>query len=221
LCQVSLVGPRDESVAESDSGSPPIWKNTPFNKTHPLTIRPDVEVFQGSEVFVDHGSGTKQAESLLAMLTAVELCTPDFNWNPSDIVSDRNSLRNLLRWVTWDSSARWRPRNFRIDMHLAGEKTLVLTRWKRDIVQRPAEHSYGFSYERSETVPVPGCALSRAAGHDRIMAYVSILTICLHRPSHSQISVGLWWSIHCRSIRGRCLSIWRHFHCGGRDDEGV
>jgi hypothetical protein len=214
---VSLVGPRDEIVAESDSGSPPIWKNTPFDKTHPLTIRPDVEVFQGSEVFVDHGSGTKQAESLLAMLTAVELCTPDFDWNPSDIVSDRNSLRNLLRWVT----SRRLPWNFRIDMHLAGEKTLVLTRWKRNIVQQPDGGSYGFSYERSETVPVPFCALSRAAGHDRIMAYVSIFTIYVQKPSHSQISVGLWWSIHCRSIRGRCLSIWRHFHCGGRDDEGV
>jgi hypothetical protein len=189
--------------------------------THPLTIRPDVEVFQGSEVFVDHGSGTKQAESLLAMLTAVELCTPGFDWNPSDIVSDRNSLRNLHRWVNWADSDPQPPWSFRIDMHLAGKKTLVLTRWKRGIVQRPADYSYEFSYERSETVPVPGCALSRAAGHDRIMAYVSIFTICLHRPSHSQMFVGLWWSLYRRSIRGRCLSTWRHFHCGGRDDEGV
>jgi hypothetical protein len=154
------------TAAKRHIGSPPIWRNSPL----PHSVPADVQVFRGGPVYVDEGAGTKQAESILKMLTAVELCTPNFDWNQVDIVVERSSLRQLLRWVGSPAS---RKQDFRMDMHLAGEKTLVLTRWEQNIVYGPSPGSYGFSYQRHETAPAPDCGMSKFVGHERIITYVS------------------------------------------------
>jgi hypothetical protein len=161
--------PYREHISDICTGSPPIWKNDAM----PITLQSDYELClpDGGVVFDDHGAGTEQARAILAMLAAVNECTPaaDFQWASSDLISDRNSLRNLLRWVGgWQKLA-----DFRIDLSLVGDKSVVLTRWKQDTQERSSGRSYGFSYEDNQTVAAPGCELSRKAGHDRIVSYVS------------------------------------------------
>jgi hypothetical protein len=139
----------------------------------PFTLRSDKELCPDGIVFDDHGAGTGQPTSILAMLAAVHECTVNdvqpFDWSSSDIISDRNSLRNLLRWVDdWE-----KLEDFRIDLHLAGNNSVVFTRWRRDTRQEPWEHSYGFSYEDDQTESPPGCEVSQRASHDRIVSYVS------------------------------------------------
>jgi hypothetical protein len=124
-------------------------------------------------VFSDHDAGNQQARSILTMLAAVNECTPPdaFQWGASDIISDRNSLRHLLRWAgNWPNL-----KDFRIDLSLAGTKSVVFSRWKRDVREWAASWSYGFSYEEAQTKPAPGCEMSRKAGHDRVVSYVSYL----------------------------------------------
>jgi hypothetical protein len=152
-------------------GSPPIWKNDQI----PFTLRPDEEVFAGRPVFVDRGIGSDQSISLLALFTSVDILSQSgsFDWPSVDLVTDRNCLRNLIRWIEQGKTLD----DFRIDMHLAGPGTLIFTRWKAATEVMPMPGSFGFSYEQSQTHPASGCETSSEAGHDRILCYVNISPI--------------------------------------------
>lgn len=96
-----------------------------------------------------------------------------FDWSSVDIVTDRNGLRKLLRWINAVSGDP--PRDFRIDVELAGSKTVLLNRWEQLTKEQPgARRSYGFNFEEAMTVPAPGC--ERGTGHHRIVTYVGLLT---------------------------------------------
>jgi hypothetical protein len=146
----------------------------------PFTLEPDEKIFAGRPIFDDKGArpGAGHAISLLALLEAVDIVTTDegkpFSWPSVDVVTDRNSLRNLIRWI--DSPNRLD--DFRIDLYIAGSGTLILTRWKATTQVLALPGSYGFSYEKNETVAAPGCEQGDEAGHDRILSYVShVLTL--------------------------------------------
>jgi hypothetical protein len=146
----------------------------------PFTLISDEDLCRSEAgvVFDDAGAGTEQATAILAMLAAVTECTPpgDFQWGPSDFICDRNSLRNLLRWVgNWE-----KLEDFRIDISLAGTKSVVLTRWKQATPEWSKKNSFGFSYEYFKTFAAPGCELGRKACHDRIVSYVSYHISCWH-----------------------------------------
>jgi hypothetical protein len=138
----------------------------------PERIPSDLELYQPS-VFVDEGAGTAQDMSILAMLAAVRECTGSYDWKTSDYVTDRNSLRHLFRWISATPQQRGFM-DFRIDLHLAGTQTLVLTRWKQNTNQAPHPKSFGFSFEKIETTSALGSEHTRAAGHDRIISYVCV-----------------------------------------------
>ena len=96
-----------------------------------------------------------------------------FDWSSVDFVTDRNGLRKLLRWI--NSTSRDPPRDFRIDMELAGSKTVLMSRWEQITKEQPGtRRSYGFNFEEDMTVPGPGC--ERGTGYHRIVTYVSLLT---------------------------------------------
>jgi hypothetical protein len=105
----------------------------------------------------------------------VQECTPNFVWPEVDVVADRNTLRSLLRWA---EDPKKKIDDFRVDAHLAGHSTLVFTRWKEQTVVRASWYSFGFSYERDQTEPAPGCEAARNAGHARIISYVSVTMTC-------------------------------------------
>lgn len=96
-----------------------------------------------------------------------------FDWSSVDFVTDRNGLRKLLKWI--DAAPGDPPRDFRIDLQLAGSKTVLMNRWEQITKEQPqTRRSYGFNFEESTTVPSPGC--ERGTGHHRIITYVSLLT---------------------------------------------
>lgn len=96
-----------------------------------------------------------------------------FDWSSVDFVTDRNGLRKLLRWI--DSTSGDPPKDFRIDMQLAGSKTVLMNRWEEITrVQPGTRRSYGFNFEETMTVPSPEC--ERGTGYHRIITYVRLLT---------------------------------------------
>jgi len=91
-----------------------------------------------------------------------------FDWSSVDFVTDRNGLRKLLRWINFTSGDP--PKDFRIDIQLAGSKTVLMNRWEQITKEQPGtRRSYGFNFEESMTDPGPGC--ERGTGYHRIITY--------------------------------------------------
>jgi len=98
-----------------------------------------------------------------------------FDWPSVDFITDRNGLRKLLRWINATPEADDPPRDFRIDIQLAGSKTVLMNRWEQITKEQPgSRRSYGFNFEEATTVPASGC--ERGTGHHRIVTYVGLLT---------------------------------------------
>jgi hypothetical protein len=89
------------------------------------------------------------------------------DWPKVDVITDRNGLRNLLRWLN-PSSGR-EVRDFRIDVQLVGPKTLVLRRWESLTREVHTGRSYGYAFEAATTRAAPDCPSS---GHQRVITYV-------------------------------------------------
>ena len=99
------------------SGSPLVWKG----KILPFKVPPD----QG-EVFVDQNAARYPSSPLEPLFRSVEIVAPEFDFAQGiDFVADRNSLRKLHSWVVGG-----KKQDFRIDLDVAGEKTVLLTRWE-------------------------------------------------------------------------------------------
>ncbi|EIW73855.1 hypothetical protein CONPUDRAFT_160632 [Coniophora puteana RWD-64-598 SS2] len=101
--------------------------------------------------------------SPLALFIAVDtIHGASFKYDIIDIITERNTLRKLLRWVTNSD-----PDPFRIDIQRTGN-ACILTKVKT------ADHSrqhpgYGLGFEEATTRPAVGC--EKAAAHHRIISY--------------------------------------------------
>jgi hypothetical protein len=93
---------------------------------------------------------------------------PVVEWKNLDFVTDRNSLRKLLRWV------RGTGRDWRVDIELVGNKTIFLNRWEQQTIDRLHGTTYGFGFEKAATRPVLGA--TGLSSHMRIASYVSYFT---------------------------------------------
>ena len=108
----------------------------------------------------------------LARMRAIDIMTAEkgikVDWPNIDFITDRNALRKLLKWADGASG-----QDFRIDLELAGERTVFLNRWETKNRNRlgPEQQSYGFAFEHASTRPAPGC--DGTTGHHRISSYVS------------------------------------------------
>ena len=83
-----------------------------------------------------------------------------FKFSDVDVVSDRNALRKLLRWIQGGKDVR----DFRIDVQLAGS-TVIFTR--REPTDDEDAAGYGKAFEKAATRYNPD-----EAGHHRIATYV-------------------------------------------------
>lgn len=96
---------------------------------------------------------------------------PDFSFASIDLVSDRNSLRKLLRWVRgreMDPTVK----DFRFDVELIGT-TMLFTRHETKTVEF-ANRGYGLGFEKAVTTQSRVGGLKCAStGHNRIVRYVS------------------------------------------------
>ncbi|TFY81636.1 hypothetical protein EWM64_g2373, partial [Hericium alpestre] len=99
-------------------------------------------------------------------MKAVDAVGKQVDWFAIDFVTDRNNLRKLLRWTRGGTG---QSHDFRIDMELAGERTVLLNIFGAHKTYSGIGTGYGFSFEHETTVPVPGCEDS--IGHCRIVKY--------------------------------------------------
>ena len=116
---------------------------------------------------------------MLPLLAAADVihgqgATPPVDWPTVDVIADRNGLRKLLRWV--NPSPGREVRDFRIDVQLVGDKTLVLCRWEAPSSEVHTNRSYGHAFEAAMTHAAPDCPSS---GHQRAITYVRLL-LCPH-----------------------------------------
>ncbi|TFK40515.1 hypothetical protein BDQ12DRAFT_679577 [Crucibulum laeve] len=106
---------------------------------------------------------------LLPLITAVDIKAKEegllsFDWPSVDFVTDRNGLRKLLRWIVGGE-----VKNFRIDLQLAGEKTVLFNRWERRTRELFSGYTFGFNFEKASTKHAYGC--ENSTGHHRIVTY--------------------------------------------------
>ncbi|CAL1713706.1 unnamed protein product [Somion occarium] len=105
-------------------------------------------------------------------MMALEPGNSTIDWSSVDIVTDRNSLRKLLRWIDFvETGAYWKrpPWDFRIDTQLVGQKTIILQRWQESAFQTVDWGSYGETYETAATRSAEG--FKGSLGHHRIIKY--------------------------------------------------
>ncbi|EAU85879.2 hypothetical protein CC1G_02902 [Coprinopsis cinerea okayama7 len=141
-------------------GAPPQWQN----RSAPYNVQPDRGVF-----FVDQNGYRMGAAPLVPLIAAVNAraeATPqlEFDWYEVDFVTDRNALRKLVRWVKDQN-----PKDFRIDLELAGERTVLMNRWEKRTREHFNGRTFGFNFEKASTLPVPDCR--EGTGHHRIVSY--------------------------------------------------
>jgi hypothetical protein len=139
----------------------------------PFTLRPD----DGSN-FVNQNGARMPEYPLLPLLAAADAIhdkKAPVDWPAVDVLTDRNGLRKLLRWL--NPSEGREERDFRIDVELVGTKTIVLSRWEGRTHDPPSTRNFGFGFEAATSRTAPGCPNS---GHHRAITYVR-LPFTLHR----------------------------------------
>jgi len=130
----------------------------------PFTLQPD----DGSN-FVDQNGARMSQYPMLPLFVAADAIhekKAPVDWPAVDVISDRNGLRKLLRWL--NPSEGREVRDFRIDVELVGAKTIMLNRWEFRDREPPTGRSYGFAFEAATSRAAPGCPIS---GHHRAITY--------------------------------------------------
>jgi hypothetical protein len=158
-------------------GAPPQWQN----RSAPYNVQPDRGIH-----FVDQNGYRMPKYPLLPLITAVTTRAEgayqlDFDWSAVDFVTDRNSLRKLVRWAKGNGA-----RDFRIDLELAGDKTVLMNRWEKRTRELFSGRTFGFNFEKASTLPVEDCR--EATGHHRIVSYVGLLVLSI---SPGSLKIGL------------------------------
>lgn len=135
-------------------GNPAMWKEPEL----PLQLDPD-----SGNSFIDQNTARLPLNPLEPMLRAISVTQKqlgnDFNLADEsiDVVTDRNNLRKLMRFITFNGPNRDpRPgsnRPFRIDVQLAPNgRTLVLTRRDEKTIDDSTRFKgYGHNFEKNTT----------------------------------------------------------------------
>ncbi|KAK2465268.1 hypothetical protein APHAL10511_002622 [Amanita phalloides] len=135
-------------------GSPAEWLDK-----KPFRVPPDT----GTNI-IDHNSYHLKEMPLLPLFAAVDANedADTFDWSTVDIVTDRNGLRRLLRWI---SGGEAKP--FRIDLQLAGKGTVLMNRWEKEATSPFLGYAYGTNYFNAAAKKLH----SESTCHHRIIGY--------------------------------------------------
>jgi hypothetical protein len=134
--------------------------------------------------YIDQNTARLEKYPMLPLFVAADAIhdkKAQIDWPTVDVVTDRNGLRKLLRWL--NPSPGREVRDFRIDVQLVGSKTIVLRRWEGALYNRPHPaigRTFGFAFEAATSRAAPGCPQS---GHHRAIAYVRCRYMTDKRPS--------------------------------------
>lgn len=136
-------------------GYPRIWRNTTVT-----TVPAD-----SGDHHVDCNTAFMGDRSpLIPIFAAIDSMHIDFRYRELDLITDRNSLRKLLRCIDQQYD-----KTFRIDVDLLG-KTCLLTRCEETLTDTINEfRGYGHEYELAATKPCQGS--EKEISHYRIISY--------------------------------------------------
>ncbi|KAG8859345.1 hypothetical protein FRB96_004560 [Tulasnella sp. 330] len=136
-------------------GAPSIWANR-----DPVRVPQDA-----GRQFIDQNSARMGASR--SPLTPIFATLKDLGktekLRETDLISDRNNIRKLLRWATRASALE----DFRIDVELAGGTVLFTRTEKRASTIISGFKGFGHEYEKAATMQPLGC--ETATGHHRII----------------------------------------------------
>ncbi|KAI0044355.1 hypothetical protein FA95DRAFT_1608633 [Auriscalpium vulgare] len=141
--------------------SPPEWKGDP---KFPFHLSPDEEGHSYSQLRLP-------SSSLLPVIKAADAMQKHVDWPSVDVIVGRNSLTRLMGWASGSSKrsdGAWH--DFRIDIELAGDKTVLLNRWEAEYWDAPNAKRYGRNFEHAMSTPAKGCE-ARTSGHHRVVKY--------------------------------------------------
>ncbi|KAH9891861.1 hypothetical protein C8Q73DRAFT_792181 [Cubamyces lactineus] len=159
-----------------DESTPTIIAARQFGKNDipPFVIPPDA----GVRMVDQNGFRMGGASCLLPLFRAVDAVAEEnadtsLDWSIVDIVTDRNGLRKLMRWLRHsNATSGGQPlKEFRIDLQLGGTKTVLMHRWEKRHreIAIPPKSGHGINFERQTTSQASGC--QRSTGHHRIVQY--------------------------------------------------
>lgn len=128
----------------------------------------------GNEAVKDQNTLMTPRFPLLAMVASVRAYRPNFAFNEVNIVTTRNSLRKLLRFIR-GSERPGAVADFRIDVDVTG-KTMLLTRRELRTVEHYKSRSMRVaqSFERVCTLPADGDYATHMS-HHRVVKYVRVV----------------------------------------------
>jgi hypothetical protein len=113
-------------------------------------------------VYIDQNAARNPRFPLESLFRALSIENPEFNIGDVDLVTDRNNIRKLLRFVQASSND-----TFQIKVEIAGDKTALFTRVEektKEIIQ--GFRGYGHSFEKAYTKTPSG-----STAHHRIVGY--------------------------------------------------
>ncbi|KAJ3573984.1 hypothetical protein NP233_g2066 [Leucocoprinus birnbaumii] len=139
-------------------GSPNVWSEP----TLPFEVPAD----KGRQI-TDINNHILDGQPFLPLLASIstQRIFPRQDYKTIDFITDRNSLRKLLRWIGGASG-----KGFRIDTQLIGEKTVVFNRWEVVDTEFMRGNTYSLNFEKAVTRSMtPSTGLS--AWHHRVVTY--------------------------------------------------
>jgi len=96
---------------------------------------------------------------------------PSFDWSSVDVVADRAALRKLFRWANDKQIPRKSDQLFRLDLQLAGKKTILINRVPLKFAEDHLSQTYREGFRKEAMTPAPGCR--NALDYNSIVSYVS------------------------------------------------
>lgn len=134
-------------------GCPPLWSPPSI----PLKLSQD-----SGMVYIDQNAARNPRFPLESLFRALFVESPESNISDVDLVTDKNNIRKLLRFVQAS------PNNtFQIRVEIAGDKTALFTRVEdktKEIIQ--GFRGYGHNFEKAYT-KIP----SGSTAHHRVVGY--------------------------------------------------
>lgn len=167
----SWLPPTNDTPTIAVPGSPRIWNNSPsrvkqdsgtvyVDQNTARTSTPGTNLSTLSPLFaaIDALHGPR---GIMSRPGASDVLSGNFDYKSLDLITDRNNLRKLLRWVNGSSD------RFRIDVECGENGTVVFTR-REDRHTVHANGGLGHQYEKASTRPVR--RLEHATGYHHIVS---------------------------------------------------
>ena len=140
-------------------GSPRIWNEPEL----PKDLKPDRGIS-----YIDQNGSRRPEAPMEPLFLAVRHLKPGYRFHDLDLITDRNSLRKLLRFVTSTADLK----DFRINV-IRKDKTIIFVRNEKRTVRNSSGfgNNHGLAFEKVSTRSEKG--LEQSTGHHRIISYVS------------------------------------------------